>query len=452
MPLRFVWGILPVDNGNYLDPQSLGTIELDPLFDITNAESQKWLLQFCENLRTQDFYQPTFGPLLPNCFIESFISWMDRRCLDPIEHIDRTPCCNSEKFPYNSSVFNLCIVEAISDLYETPSEYFIPGVAGPKFSKSNFPSISAIVIEYDSKFSHSMSYEYMHNFVNQVENWMSKEMKTAPETMQGGWFISDLSLYDLQRVLSESTIIAIFISMILALSVLLLSTLNVFISLYAIVTITFSILVTVAVLVLLGWKLNILESIALSTAIGLTVDFSLHYAVHYRLCSGSVTENRQIATKLALKKMLGPSTMAAITTGAAGAFMMPSLILPYIQIGVFLITVMSVSWLYATFHLGATLAMIGPEKQFGQFYYSRIFFCFKRNKNRQDESITEHACTRSDVHELEALTNKIGDNIRVIPQQIERSYSFGHKNSNRNMSDQSPSATSAVTIIMTDEN
>lgn len=456
--MRFVWGILPVDNGNYLNPEALGNIELDPGFDIADPESQKWLLQFCRNLRSQPFYQSTFGPLLSNCFIETFEDWMNNRhCIDPIDHTDRSPCCKSELFPYNKSVFNLCVVEAISELYSTPSDYFIPGMAGPKFSKSNFPEIDAIVIEYDSRFSYSMSYEYMHNFVSQVENWMTEQLETAPKAMKNGWFISDLTLYDLQHVLSESTILAIFISMILALIVLLLSTLNVFISLYAIVTITFSILVTVAVLVLLGWQLNILESIALSTAIGLSVDFSLHYAVHYRLCSSSLSENRQVATRYALKKMLGPSSMAALTTGAAGAFMMPSLILPYIQIGIFLVTVMSVSWIYATFHLGATLAIFGPEKQFGQFYYSNFLFCHKSSKrNGQVESKREHAHTsqRSDGHELEleALTHKTGDNIEVISQQIERSYGFADKNTNRNMSDQSPSATSAVTIIMADEN
>lgn len=425
---------------------------MDPSFDISDQDSQKWLLQFCQNLRNQSFYQPTFGPLLPNCFIESFIAWMERRCIDPITRVDRSPCCDSERFPYKSSVFNLCIVEAISNLYETPSDYFIPGVAGPKFSKSNFPAISVIVVEYNSKFPHSMSYEYMQNFVSQVESWMLKELDSAPKIMKNGWFVSDLSLYDLQRVLSESTIIAIFISMALALIVLLLSTLNVFISLYAIITITFSILVTVAVLVLLGWKLNILESIALSTAIGLSVDFSLHYAVHYRICANTLSEGRHLATKFALKKMLGPSSMAALTTGAAGAFMIPSLILPYIQIGVFLVTVMVVSWLYATFHLGATLAIFGPEKQFGQFYYSHILFCYKTNKDAIDSRRNNTNSSQiSDAHELESLTNKTGESISVIQQQIGSSYTISQSNCNRNMSEQSPSATSAVTIIMVDE-
>ena len=46
LPLRFVWGVLPIDNGNYLDPASLGTLVYDPTFDVAAPESQVWLFHF----------------------------------------------------------------------------------------------------------------------------------------------------------------------------------------------------------------------------------------------------------------------------------------------------------------------------------------------------------------------------------------------------------------------
>lgn len=58
------------------------------------------------------------------------------------------------------------------------------------------------------------------------------------------------------------------VSLTLALIVLALVTLNPLISLYAILAIGAVIIVTVAILILLGWKLNILESVAITTAIG----------------------------------------------------------------------------------------------------------------------------------------------------------------------------------------
>ncbi|CAH1377826.1 unnamed protein product [Tenebrio molitor] len=455
LPLRFVWGVLPEDNGDHLNPESLGKLVLDPEFDISQPESQVWLLKFCRDLHRQPFFQPTFGPILPNCFIETFIKSMQRECVDSFSFRDRSPCCKTSKFPYNSSVFYECIVEEMTDIYETPSQYLIPGMAGPKFSKDQFPTIKAVIVEYDSNYSYSMSYEYMHEFYTKVEKWMSEELKTAPKTMKNGWFISELEFYDLQRELSENTILAIIVSMGLALIVLLLSTLNILTSLYAILTITCSIFVTVAVLVLLGWKLNILESITVSTAIGLTVDFSLHYTVNYRLCPLAIADERIAATKYALSYMAGPVLMAALTTGAAGAFMMPSLILPYIQVGVFLVTVMSVSWIYATFHLGAMLAIIGPQNQFGQFHYSKLSCCpSSKSKTSSSERNRPVNSSLSDTHELDSLTCKSG--VRPVPRALQRSLSsggVGKNNPNRYVfTDQSPSATSAITIIMADDN
>ncbi|KAJ8926816.1 hypothetical protein NQ314_020664 [Rhamnusium bicolor] len=403
LPLRFVWGVLPIDNGDHLDPSNLGTLTLDPTFDMSKPESQEWLKDFCQNLRQQPFYQSTIGPLLPNCFVETFMKSMRRKCYDPINYKDHTPCCETSKFPFNRSVFNECIIDEMDEIYGTSANLLNSAVAGPKFSKDQLPTIKAVIVEYDSNYSYSMSYEQMHEFYTKVEGWMNGQLQTAPDSMKNGWFISDLEFYDLQRELNASTEIAVAMSMGLALIVLFLSTLNVLTSLYAIITITSSIFVTMAVLVLLGWKLNILESIAISTAIGLTADFSLHYSVNYRMCPESVAVNRETAARHALSYMAGPALMAAITTGAAGALMLPSLILPYIQIGVFLVIVMCISWIYATFLLGSLLAIAGPDKSCGQFKYSKLICCVIKSK-RVRERPQMQPSTISDSHELESLT------------------------------------------------
>lgn len=448
LPLRFVWGVVPQDDGNYLEPQALGSLKLDDSFNMSDPESQSWLLKFCRDLKKQPFYQSEMGVLLPNCFIESFIDWMERRCKDEFENIDRTPCCETSVFPYKSSVFSTCIIEAIGDLYDTI--YFIPGVAGPKFSKDQVPTIKAVVVEYDSNYSFSLSYDYMHSFIDQVETWFREELKTAPEAMRGGWFVSSFEFYDLQRILSEGTIMAIGVSMSLALIVLFFATLNFITSVYAIINITCSIFVTMAILVLLGWKLNILESVAVSTAIGLTVDFSLHYTVNYKLAPPDSLNDRKEATKYSLTNMLKPVTMAALTTGMAGAFMLPSTILAYIQIGTFLMTVMGVSWIYATFHLGSLLAIGGPKGNFGQCTYSQLF-CQNLRKDKPSNK-RPTASSISDTHELDLLTNSKSFSNSSAPNLLHRSLSGGRQGPSRYMvSDQSPSATSAITIIMADD-
>lgn len=101
-------------------------------------------------------------------------------------------------------------------------------------------------MEYDSNHSYSMSFKEMDEFYNQVETWFQKELSNAPVGMRKGWFISDLGFYDLQLTLSNGTVIAISVSMIVAFVVVFLVTLNIFISFFAIVTVTCIIFVTVS--------------------------------------------------------------------------------------------------------------------------------------------------------------------------------------------------------------
>lgn len=283
----------------------------------------------------------------------------------------RMPCCEDQKFPYESQVFEICLPQMISSLYRSPRYIFIPGVSGPKFDRhfvtdfnqsqteSHQRSLTrALVIEYESTQPFTTSYKQMATFSADVENWFSDMLKNAPNTLKNGWFTSELGFYDLQHTLSSSTLIGAIIAMISSLIALLLFTMSLRVSLYAILTVIFTILTSIAALVLLKWKLNILESIAVNTAIGLGIDFVLHYALNYQM---SDKRDRQSATQCALSHMIGPTLMAAITTAIAGIFMVFSSVLAYIQIGLFLLIVMTISWLYATFFFTSLLWTMGPE-------------------------------------------------------------------------------------------
>lgn len=356
MPLRWIWGIKPIDNGNHMDPFSKGKLIFDDEFSISNPKSQKWLLEFCAKIKSQSFYQPTLGPLLPNCFIESFKVFMSRRCIDNLDKINRTPCCESSQFPYTKEVFDFCIIKAMESLYQTPRELFMPGVAGPKFIRSTYPpKVAAIVVEFESVVPYSMSYTAMDEFFIKIENWTKQELETAPPGMNCGWFLSDLQFYDLQKTLASGTLIALLLSAALGFIVLMPSTFSIIVSFCALLAMIFSSTVTIAILVLNDWKLNVLESVAISTSAGLAVDFSLHYALSFTNASGT----KSTRVKFAISTSAGPTAAAALTTGFAGIFLLRSNLLPYSQIGTFLALIMSVSWIYATFFLCSMLHIFG---------------------------------------------------------------------------------------------
>ncbi|GIX99531.1 protein dispatched homolog 1 [Caerostris extrusa] len=128
-------------------------------------------------------------------------------------------------------------------------------------------------------------------------------MAQAPKALRNGWFTSDLDFFDLQDSLSKGSMVAIGVAIAVSFGALLLTTLNLLISVFAILTISCIIVVTVGSLVLLGWKLNVLESTTVSVAIGLAVDLTLHYGVAYRL---SAQEDRESSVIFALSHVGSP--------------------------------------------------------------------------------------------------------------------------------------------------
>lgn len=185
MPLRFVFGVNPVDNGDHLDPSSKGTPDWDKTFDISNEKSQQWLAKFCQNLRAQPFYRSTMGPMLTNCFIEPLRLWMERDCQDLSDpKIDYTPCCKTSKFPYKPNVLRQCAAEANVRLEHTPHLWFRNGAAsaGVKFEKESLPKlvsndtftvksppkIKVLIVEYDSTSAYTLSFAKMDKFFHEV--------------------------------------------------------------------------------------------------------------------------------------------------------------------------------------------------------------------------------------------------------------------------------------------
>ncbi|XP_036322856.1 protein dispatched isoform X1 [Rhagoletis pomonella] len=474
LPLRFVWGIQQVDDGDYTDPYSRGNLYYDNNFNISTKAAQIWLLNFCKKIRQQPFYEVTFGSLLSNCFIENFISLMERMCIDGMDNSDRTPCCDVSKFPFEPHVFDTCLPESMSLLYATPRIYYTPGVAGPRFlaEKNSLgsshghhdktiknvsqnrivapPKVKALVIEFESNVAYTTAYNDVRKFVQAVDQWLADELKTAPPEMQGGWFTSELKFFDTQNTLSHDTLVAIIVAMSASLFVLLLVTLNVLVSLYAVITVLLTIFTTVSILILVGWKLNVLESITVSTAIGLAVDFSLHYGIHYRM---SPTSERLAASQFTLSRIVGPMSMAAITTGVAGALMLASNVLPYIQIGLFLVIVMIVSWLYGTFFLMSLLRTAGPQYGFMQFSYPLIskgsansgnkYYERKQSQVIASEQLLTPSSSAigelisSETHELESLTSSsliktISGTESSHPLSVDFEHSFNNKPANTN--------------------
>ncbi|KAL6096254.1 disp1 [Pungitius sinensis] len=367
MPITIIWGVLPVDNGDPLNPKNKGKLMLDSSFNIASQASQQWILNFCQKLRNQSFVFQSEEQDFTSCFIETFKQWMENQ---DCEEASVYPCCSQSTFPYRQEVFELCIKRAIMELDRSTNYHLDSKTPGPRFDIND--TIRAIVLEFKSTYLFTLAYEKMYHFYLEVDAWIAEELRHAPAGLSHGWFISNLEFYDLQDSLSGGTLVAMALSVAVAFSVMLLTTWNVIISLYAILSIAGTIFVTVGSLVLLGWELNVLESVTISVAVGLSVDFAVHYGVAYRLAPEPDREGKVI---FSLSRMGSAIAMAALTTFVAGAMMMPSTVLAYTQLGTFMMLIMCISWAFATFFFQCMCRCLGPQGTCGQIPLPKKMQC-----------------------------------------------------------------------------
>lgn len=381
MPLRFVWGIQAADTGSSLDPSDKGDIVMDESFDPTTPEAQVWMLNFCRDLRLTRFYKHIGGIEQTNCFHEFFSMFMQQPCSN--EFGIRRPCCNYSTSVIKSEDMTQCAAVYIPSLINSGTVVYNSYSPGPRFIEGRF---SALIVEFYSNFHFTTSFQEMSNFYAQVEQFLSEKLKSAPSEIRNGWFVSELEFYSLQKSLGEETPIALGISLIIVIVVTFLTTLNVLISIFAIVSIAFVMFVTIAALTLLGWELNILESVVITVAVGLSIDFTLHVGVSFRNSPDLSNEMRVVSTTSTLG---GVITMAATTTFLAGALMMPSTVLAYQKFGTFLMIVISTSFVYALFFFQSLLCVMGPNGGFGQFHWPcpSVNICSRSEKKHVDKTV-----------------------------------------------------------------
>lgn len=376
MPLTFVWGVEDVDNGDSLDPKNRGDILYDPNFNPTTRAAQAWLKQFCLNLRESGFYVKVTPFESTNCFIEHFIHFMMQNCSS-----SETICCQKNVFPYDERLFNYCLEKYIPLLVQQNIYTWDKYTPGVKYVGNK---IKALVVQFSSNLSFTYDYKTVEDFYRSVNRWMNQQLLDAPVELSKGWFTSELKFFGIQKSLAEGLPVAFGISILVATIVTFLTSLNVLITVYAMLTITFVMLVTTASLVLLGWELNILESVIITVSVGLSIDFTLHYGVAYRLAPDLDRKNRAHCSMVRVGSVI---FVAAVTTFLAGLFMFPSVTLVYQKFGTFLVLVISISWMYSTLFFQSLLNVIGPQGAFGQFHWPSFDCCSVSPKSHIDRTV-----------------------------------------------------------------
>ncbi|CAD5123515.1 DgyrCDS11855 [Dimorphilus gyrociliatus] len=376
--IHVILGIVPTDNGDHFNPKDRGFLKLDASFNFNDKTVRQSLNEFCKELKAVEF--ATKDLKYKKCFINKVeeILNLDCNCSHYLNcsNLNRTDCCHRYEY-FKELDINYCYAKAMKELYDKNKINEIFGF--PYFD--DLSKIRAIEFRFQANQTFSLNYRDMKKIIKPIQDSVKtlciKHLKFLGESC---FVTARLDFYDIQKSLQSGTFLAVAVSLAISTGVMLLTSLNVLITLYAMFTVGLSIFATMAILVLFGWKLNVLESTTVAVAVGLSIDFSLHYGVAYRLSNNT---NRVDRVHDSFKRVGTAVFMAGVTTFTTGLWMMPSKILAYNQMGEFLMTVMVISWLFSTFFMQSVCYLFGPEGNFLQLpsWFAMLDMCSKKFKS-----------------------------------------------------------------------
>ncbi|XP_030634226.1 protein dispatched homolog 2 [Chanos chanos] len=361
MAVTLVWGVIPSDNKDLFSPTASGSLAMDPDFNMSSPEAQVWLRDLCGRIQNQSFYSASLSDHEASedntCFVRQLIHWVSiRRCSENEDAFSF--CCNDIPFPYPPGVFEQCLGMMMAEQY---AEAHLPRDGGIRFDSDG--RIAALIVAFKTSQLYSFNFSRMTNFYKEISSWFHEEMSSAPLGLRRGWFVSQLSLYDLQQSLSSETLEVAGFSVALTFALLLLTTWNIPLSIYGTAAVGGSVFATIGLLVLLEWQLNGVEALFISAAAGLSVDFAANYGISYSLAPHN---DRLGRVAHSLKRMGCPVATCAGAYFCVGIIMLPSTALLFRKLGIFLLLVKCVACGFATFFFQSLCCFFGPQKNCGK--------------------------------------------------------------------------------------
>uniref|UniRef100_A0A0M3I681 SSD domain-containing protein n=2 Tax=Ascaris TaxID=6251 RepID=A0A0M3I681_ASCLU len=318
--VRLIWGLSEVQSTSVFRVDQLTPVRHDPAFQLRTSADLQRLAKTLKKYRELDFIKHD-SPFWP----ERYLAWSRDFSCKPGE-----VCCNLLHSSYNESDTDHCM--RLSTLHLFTQYNDTPIFDNKTFDLAGYTASLPTRIAFSYKFSNlSKTFQLLReSFGGQVGGWWTIEW-----SLMCVWYDLLASILSdcRQSVLLSFAVVAVF-----ALAHLRGMFIVALISIFCIVV------TSVAAVVALGWVIGVLEAVILVLVVGLSFDFTLHY--------GASVPKRGCAIHrvcLAAKKSSIPVGLAALSSIVAGAAMLIAETHAFYQVGIFLVTSTSVSWLFATF-------------------------------------------------------------------------------------------------------
>lgn len=242
-----VWGLTPADTGDYSNPYTWTSLQLDESFDPSTPSAQTHLRDFCDS-----FFREDFADKLPDndiCPINKFDSWLQTQSQLPVEQQDGTyvdHCSGATGLPMNSDAFHPCLsvwAHQVNEKDILSWDNSVKIMMFPFKSRVRFNSPSALLGE-----------EW-----RLIESWMKKSNDGAPTEASNAYFSSsDWWFYDTNKNVYDAATTSGAIAIGVAALVILVSSRSLMMTLFSAISVAFVLVSVAALMSALNWSLGFL--------------------------------------------------------------------------------------------------------------------------------------------------------------------------------------------------
>jgi hypothetical protein len=336
-------GVTRPDYNRWVPQENIGQTVWDDAFALAPKSNQQYILSICDELKDLKCIPEGRSQKLPGCLGAN----------DNI--ISEVGCTLRDFHEWHDNVFPaptaLDVGEANATLFLQRLKAY--AAAEGKFDAIGFDSegkLRYLLLGYTMTLKFFQPEQIKGPVLDIMDQWYQEKAKSAPVGLQS-WFQTNL---DMAWTVTELGIVegmfkGLAIALPCAFIVMLWSTLNIALSIFAVFGITCIVAFVLSVAFWLGWSLGIAEAIASVMVIGLSVDYSLHFAKTWSDApsEGHATKEDRFAYTT---KVMGPTVFAAsVTTAVSASVMFFCSMLFFVRMATLITVTIAASFAYTLF-------------------------------------------------------------------------------------------------------
>jgi len=353
-----------------------GKTKYDAAFNFESGIMQQWVIDVCAAAKREESLSVRNDVTAPKCWVEDFEDYLVANRLVGI-------------FPDAGGSGNS------SDVTRLHLFNFFSSNLGRIWYKHDFGTEG-------SHFSGRIKYTQVRMKINVLKGSATSELQIDYKNWQkfvermnlgapdGGKFImvsKDWTNMQLELEILDSTLTAFSISIGISLMSILFFTGNVLIAMWSVFATLMTILTLIGIITcIFQWEFGAVQVVGLTTFVGLSVDYTLHLAHAYNHANASKDlENKRMGKLQSAFIEIGAAILGgAATTAGSTAFLFPTWIYLFHQLGVMLCCNTLIALLYSFLFLAPLLLIAGPVGNCGNLF--RPLECLLAKRSTQQDS------------------------------------------------------------------